>query len=292
MYAMKEAIRGMRRTASMTVVSIVTIAVTLTVLAMFGAATVTVHGFMQRVRGSEEINIYLEDALSDADLLTLDRAISEMPEVAATRIVSKENAAEEFETMFGEGLLGVLDENPLPRTIVVAMAEGFQTAEAMEAVARRVEGAAGVESVQYGREWMSRLDILFMAFVAGEIVFIVLASGACLLVVANTITLTIIARRDTIEIMQLVGATDPFLRRPFYLEGMFQGLAAGCLSFVVIYGAYRWLLYAFPGVDAYLLAVSMPHRIAMFREWLGVSIIPLGALMGYIGSWFAVRRVI
>ena len=292
MYAMKEAIRGMRRTASMTVVSIVTIAVTLSVLAVFGAATVTVHGFMQRVRGSEEINIYLEDSLSDTDLLALDRAISDMPEVGATRIITKESAAEEFEEMFGDGLLDALDENPLPRTIVVSMDEGFLTAEAMGVVAQRLEGATGVESIQYGRDWMSWLDILFMAFIAIEIIFIVLASGACLLVVANTITLTVIARRDTIEIMQLVGATDSFIRRPFHFEGMLQGLAAGCLSFGVIYIAYRWLLYAFPGVDVYLFAVSMPYRIDMFREWIGVLIMPVGALVGYIGSWFAMRRVI
>ncbi len=291
MYALTEAVRNIRREPSMSSVSMVTIAVTLVVLGVFGAVTAAANGFLDRVRGSEEINVYLKDSLSDADMLALDAFIDTMPEVGGTRIVSKENAAAEFEHRFGPGLLEGLEENPLPRTIVISMADGQRNADAMARVASRISGAKGVEAVEYGWEWMSRLDILFVVFVAIESILVALAVGACMLVIANTITLTIIARRDAIDIMRLVGATDGYIRRPFYLEGMLQGLTAGTLAFGILYGVWFWLSRAVPGLETYLFTFTLPGRIAEARELLGLAVIPLGAITGLVGSWFAVRRV-
>ena len=150
MYALTEAVRNIRRAPSMSSVSVVTIAVTLVVLGAFGAATVAANGFLDRVRGSEEINVYLADDLPDAAMLELDAVIAAMPEVADTRIVSKENAAAEFERRFGQGLLDGLEENPLPRTIVISMTVESRNADAMTRVASRISGTSGVEAVEYG----------------------------------------------------------------------------------------------------------------------------------------------
>ena len=129
MYAVREAVRGMSRTPYMTLISIVTITVTLTVLGVFGIITLFSNGLMYKIRKSEEINIYIKDDTSDEDMLALDAVIAAMKEIESTRILSKEDAAKEFEKMFGSGLLNDLEKNPLPRTKVVVMAEGYRISD-------------------------------------------------------------------------------------------------------------------------------------------------------------------
>ena len=291
MYALKEAVSGMVRTPYMTILSIVTIMVTLTVLGVFSVVTVLGNQFINKIRKSEEINVYLGDDLSDEDMLALDAVIRSMEEVESTRIMSKEDAAREFEKMFGENLLDAINENPLPRTIVIRMADGHRMSADLEAVASRVGKAKGVESVEYGHEWMSRLDVLFVFFLIGETVLIVLTVGACVLVISNTISLTVLARREPIEIMRLVGATDSFIRRPFYYEGFLQGLIAGAMSSAVLFYAYRWAESFSPRLDAYLYMFVSPKLLLVSPEWYIFFLVPVGGLTGLFGSFVAVRRV-
>jgi cell division transport system permease protein len=213
-----------------------------------------------------------------------------MPGVESTRIVSKENAAQEFERIFGKNLLSTLEENPLPRSIVVIMASKYRTAADFSIIASRIERLNGVESIEYGREWIKKMDTFFLLFIIGEIALIVLVSIAGILVVSGSIGLTVVARRGEIEVMRLVGATERFIRRPFYLEGVFQGLAAGILAFCALYGTYLWVLGSVSDLEVYL-------RILGFRKDEFVSggqylagIIPAGLLLGLLGSYIAVRR--
>jgi len=290
-YALREAFRGMIRTPYMTLLSIVTITVTLTVLGAFGVATLFAHGALNKVRKSEEINVYLKDSMTDGDMLALDAVIAAMTEVESTRILSKEDARKEFEKMFGPDLLATIDENPLPRTIVVTMAEGFTTSDDLDTVASRIMHSNGVESVEYGREWMSKLDLVFVLFIIGETALVLLAVAACTLVISNTISMTVLARKDTIEIMRLVGATDGFIRRPFYVEGLVQGLLSGTATFGILYGVWRWLLHVAPDIDAYIYMFALPRQLVLSNEFLIAFIIPIGGFLGLIGSFTAVRRI-
>jgi len=290
-YTLKEAVRGIVRTPYMSFIAVLTMTVTLTVLGLFAVATYLGNGFIQKIRKSEEINVYLRDSLSDEDMLALDTVIRAMEEVESTRIMSKEDAAREFERMYGEDLLSAIDHNPLPRTIVVVMSEGHRMSGDMQVVASRISRAKGVESVEYGYDWMSRLDIVFLFFVAGEFVLTVLGIGACILIISNTISLTVMTRRELIEIMRLVGATDGFIRRPFYVEGFIQGVCAGCLSAVLFYAGYRWLGSAVPGAKAYLMMFVPPKFVFIdISHWFAM-LIPVGGITGLLGSFVAVRRV-
>lgn len=290
MYSVREAFTGFRRSPYMVVISIGTITITLIMLGVFVLGTWYANGIFQRLKKSEEINVYLDDSLADEDMLALDAVIATMQEVESTRILSKQDAAREFMALFGDDLISTLGENPLPRTIVVSMADEYRTMESIEHVADRARQAEGVESVEFGSDWMSRLDILFMGFVLVELVLSGLIVFASVLIISNTITLTIIARRDTIDIMRLVGATDRYIRRPFYLEGAIQGVLAGVVAFLLMIGAYFWLRYALPDLQFYLYMFSMPTWELLNHQWSVALLVPLGGFMGFIGSFIAVRR--
>ena len=97
-------------------------------------------------------------------------------------------------------------------------------------------------------------------------------------------------RKEAIEIMKLVGATDSFIRKPFYIEGLLQGLFSGLLTFIFLYGIFIWVQYAIPEIDLYryMFGIEKLHNIS-FRNLIAL-IIPVGGFLGLLGSYLAVRR--
>ncbi len=290
MYALKEAIRGILRTRNMALITIITITIALILFEIFGIITLCANGVVNKIQESEEINVYLKDEMSDGDMLALDESIESMREVESTRIISKEDAVEEFEKIVGKDFLSALKKNPFPRTIVITMAEGYRMAYDFEEISERIRSVDGVDSVEYGIEWMSKLDIFFIIFLIAEVLLASLIVLACILVISNTITLTVIARKEAVGIMKLVGATDSFIRRPFYFEGFLQGLVSGVIAFCIFYTIYLWFHYTFPNIEIYMYMFgTMPVKYFSYPLAIGL-IIPVGAFMGLLGSYVAVRR--
>ncbi len=290
MYALREALQGMTRTRYMTLISILTITVALILVGIVVLITFYSNAVVNKIRESEEVNIYLKDEMSDGDMLALDETLALMREVESTRIISKEDAAKEFEKMFGGDLLPALDENPLPRSIVVTMEEGHRMSSDLERFAERVRTVETVESVEYGKEWISRLDIFFIIFVLVEAILFTIIVTACILVISNTITLTVIARKEAIEIMKLVGATTAFIRRPFYFEGLIQGFVSGISAFLIFYAVHLWLNHVFPDIKVYLYMFGIIESDYLSYPLILGFIIPVGGFLGLLGSFVAVRR--
>jgi len=110
--------------------------------------------------------------------------------------------------------------------------------------------------------------------------------GAALLVVANTIRLAVYARRDEIEIMKLVGATDGYVRAPFLLEGLLQGVLGAGLALIAVLSMQRWLLPRAQAAFAFAAGVAPPRILPLH----GALLLGLGAAVGLFGSWLAVAR--
>ncbi|MCE5251024.1 ABC transporter permease [bacterium] len=282
----------MIHTRSMTFVSIATITIALILLGLLALTTLFAHTFLDSVMKSEEINVFISDEMADADMLALETTIASMSEVESTRILTKEDAARELKRIFKEDLLTGLDSNPLPRSIIVTMASGYRMSGDLERVATRIRKIGEVESVEYGQEWMAKMDIFFIAFLLAETVLFTIIGCACLFIISNTISLTILARRDTIEIMQLVGATNRFIRRPFYYEGLIQGIISGIAAFLLLYGSYLWIRHYIPNLDVYFYMFRIRGISVLSHRLVLGCIIPVGGFMGLLGSMIAVRRAI
>jgi cell division transport system permease protein len=291
MNSLREAIQGMRRARYMSLVSVMTITIALVILGLAGIATLFANGVLNGIRHNEEVNIYIKENVSDSEMLALDESISSMNGVESTRIIGKEEAAADFENMFGKGFLSALDENPLPRTIAVKISGDKLKAMNFENFIKNVKSASGVESVEYGREWVSKLDMLFLIFVLVEIAIAAIISIAGILVISNTITLTIIARKDAIDIMRLVGATEGFIRRPFYYEGLLQGMLSGIIAFSFFIVIYFWISSTFPGLESYMYMMRIEKLSALTLPFIIGLIIPAGTLLGFLGSLVAIKRI-
>lgn len=290
MRSVNEAFSAIFRSPGRALVSVLAISMALVLFGVFGLLTVYAHGLMDLLRKNEEISVYIDERVSDGDMLALDASISQLPGVETTRIVSKDDAAVEFERMFGENLLSALERNPLPRSIVVTVAPGYRTADGFTRLGKRLDTLTGVESVEYGREWMAKMDFVLLIVLGVEITLGALVGIAGIMLISNSIAMTVIVRREAIEIMRLVGATERFIRSPFYLEGIIQGFAAGLLACGMLIGPYFWARHSVPDFEIYMHTFGISLHLLETAAWYLVWLVPAGSLLGLLGSGLAIRR--
>lgn len=278
-YALREALAAFRRSPLLTGLSATMIAISLFVVGLFGLAAYNIRLVIERVESRVEVVAYLRDGARPQDVQRAQADILAFPEVRDVRYVSREQALiiardelPEFATLFGD-----LESNPLPASFEIALRPNQTGPGSVQAVAERVTLYPIVEDVVYGREWLDTVYLLRrVAAVATAVLGSAFAAVAAL-IIASAIRLAIFARRDEITVMQLVGATDAFVRRPFVLEGMLTGLLGGGLAIGFTYAAYRVL-----SSNVFEMAWLPPH-------WLLAGVVA-GVLFGIAASALAVRH--
>lgn len=280
MYALKETLIAFRRAKGATLISVVSIIFSLTVFGVFLAVTFNLYELAQNLRKRVVLEAYLSDKVDESQAITLKHKLAKISGVDKITYVSKEMAAEEFKKDFGINLLETVSINPLPSSLRFDLKPGYRTAERASKIATLIKKEAGIEEVDYGGEWVVLLDRAILIMLAIDVGIGIVISIASLFVISNTIHLTVLSRRDSIEIMKLVGATNRFIRRPFVLEGLIQGTLGGAFSAAILYGAGYVIQYYFP--DLIFTDTLLP----------ALALIPLGFFLGGTGSTFSVRRIL
>jgi cell division transport system permease protein len=193
--------------------------------------------------------------------------------------VSKQEALEMFRIDLGKDsdLLEALETNPLPASFDIIIYESYKNPKDLKNPSGKVEAMPGIEEIKYGEEWVKILDKVVKVLVGIDLILGLIISLSSIFVVSNTIKLTVFARRDQIEIMELVGATHRFIITPFLIEGIIQGIVAGAVASSLLFGVY------------YLFAARLGDLIQVTKE-LFIIVIVFGTLLGYIGSHISVRR--
>jgi cell division transport system permease protein len=226
-------------------------------------------------------SLFLKRNVTEAGARKLSQQIRAMSSVAGVDYISREAALAEFKKLSGFGTaLNALDSNPLPAVLVVRLAVADDHA-AVESLMTTLAGLPGVDLAQLDIEWLQRLAALLRLAERAVAILAVLLSLAVLLIIGNTIRLAVVNRQTEIEIIQLVGGTPGFVRRPFLYSGLLQGLFGGLLA---------WLL-----VEASLLLLGGPARelaglygssfaLTGLEAQQGLSLAMAGALLGWVGS--------
>jgi len=268
-------------------VSVLTIALSLFIGASFVLGLFTARSLLTSWGAQASVTLYLDKATPDAQARMLAQQVRLQEAGLEVAYVDRALALSRLRADLGDlaGALDGLSQNPLPPSLEVIPRESLPPA-GVRALAARLGQLPGVAEVEYGREWLDKLEALgrgLRAFAAGAL-FVVL--GAALLVVANTIRLAVYARRDEIEIMKLVGATDGYVRAPFLLEGALQGLIGAAMALGAIAAVQRWLLPRAQQAFAFASGMSAPQVLPVHAA----ALLGMGALVGLLGSWLAVAR--
>ncbi|TMA28804.1 MAG: ABC transporter permease [Deltaproteobacteria bacterium] len=233
------------------------------------------------------VTLYLDRSTTDEQARTLAQTVRvENPSLQVT-YVDRTMALQRLRGDLGDlaGALEGLSQNPLPPSLELSPRTALQPS-GVRMLAARLEQLPSVQEVDYGREWLDKLEALgngLRVFGTGALAIVL---GAALLVVANTIRLAVYARRDEIEIMKLVGATDGYVRAPFLLEGALQGLLGAALALGAVEAVRRWLLPPASHAFAFASGAVAPHLLPVHAA----ALLGIGTLVGLFGSWLAVAR--
>lgn len=301
-YAFREALIGVRHAKTMAALALGTIALSLLVFGLFLLVTLGLYGAMGSMKARMEIEVYLVEHRSVEDVLPLKKRIEAVAGVERVVYVSKEEAAVRFTKIFGDSLLAPLSENPLPASLEILPAPGFRTAEKMAQIARTIQTKdAGhlIDDLDYGASWAKGFDRLLLGILVIDAVLAAIAGLASVMVVSNAVRLSVLARREVIETMTLVGATDGFIRRPFFLEGLLEGTLGGALAAVALYvvlyvvrvGPFQLLRAADP-VSHFSFAPALSHAWSASLVQGILILIPLGAVLGVVGSLVSLSRIL
>ena len=287
-YVAKETISNLRRNVSMAFAALITVAVSLT---LAGGALLVKRGVDRATvqwRGNVELSIFMKPDAAPAESEAVDRQLKAMPEVNRYHYVSKPEAFEEFKNIFANepDVRDAITAEQIPPSYRVVPKEAEQT----KLIGDRFDNTAGVMRVSYAKDEVEALVSItnFLQIMLWVVAFVLL--GAACLLILNTIRMAIFARRREVAVMKLVGATNWFIRIPFMLEGLVQGIlgAAAAFSLVVILREFfqSWIQ-------------GSNDDVQLFKQFLvtssdvmgtGVLLVLVGMVVGAVGSAVAVTR--
>ena len=245
------------------------------------------RGLGGAVTDSREVSAFLAAGAAPAAVAEAAATVRALPDIDAVEVRDPASGLEELRGIGGFGpALDALGENPLPHVLVISPSAGADPAR-IEALAAAVGAVPGVDFVQYDLAWRQRLDAALalgarVAWVAGAL----LALGA-LLVVGNTIRLDVAARADEIAIVQLLGGTDGFVRRPFLYAGAWYGLLA---ALVALAGTWATVLALGGAVERLAAAYGSTQALAGPGAVAHLGVVAGGIVLGWLGAWAAVGR--
>ncbi len=275
-FSLKEGLSGFKRARLASFITITSIGFALLLIGYFLLFSINIKSWVSQQRARMEMEVFLENTLSSKQGQALANQIKTFNGVHSVTFISKARAAKRFEKEFGRNVFDVLDSNPLPPSVTVRLKPEYQTSSALHKLEQQISKLDGVDEIVYQR------DLLLLMEKYVNWIYIILGGfGLVLLIIAvillhNTIRLTIFARREIIEIMNLVGATSAFIRRPFLVEGFVQGLIGALIADGLLYVSVRLVRsFLFSGLairyEEYLILAALGILIGLISSKLSVS---------------------
>jgi cell division transport system permease protein len=287
-YSLKQAITQVARNKTMTLTSLFSIMAMLLILGLFFILVVNVNLLTESAKGQfDTVEIYMLDETPEEDIMRMQKDIGSLSYVESVDYLSKDDAMEEMEQRWGDNayLLEGLTENPLPRSLRVQM----YNIEDSQKLVDYVEGYDGIEDIKYNESEVNKILKITNAIQIGALVIIIFLIIVSVVVVSNTVKLTVLARGKEISIMKYVGATNWFIRGPFLTEGIVIGIIAAIISAALVSVAY-YALCANLSQQILVLFSSGLFPVKLMTENLIIIFLSLGVSIGAMGSIISMRR--
>jgi cell division transport system permease protein len=288
-YFFKQALINIMNNRLVHIIGLCTTVISLLIFGSFLLLFFNLNTWVQGWGHSLSMTVYLQDGIDKSTRDEIASFIKKLPASEIECFISKEEALKDLRKALGSEakLLEALSRNPLPASFEVIF-KGMDFPETdPQRIKKELENIEGVDEVQYSEEWLKRFEgLMNMVRLIGFIIGGLLCLGV-IFIVTNTIRLTIYSRKHEIEIQKLVGATDWFVKIPFLLEGMIQGILSAILSLLVLFSGYLLLSTK----KVHFLGLAVLNFIFLPREYL-LSIFLISVALGLAGSFIAVGRFI
>ena len=284
-YAWNGALQDLKSKPFATFLTIMVIAISLTLPSVCYMVYKNVNQAATQYYPSPQITVYLDKALDDDAAQRVVGQLQAESGVEKVNYLSREEALGEFRNWSGfGGALDMLEENPLPAVAVIVPKLDFQGTEALNTLRDRVTRVQGVDEVRMDDSWFARLSALTGLVGRVAAMIGVLMVAAVFLVIGNSVRLSIFARRDTINVQKLIGATDGFILRPFLYGGALLGFSGAFLSLILSEILVMRLSSAVTDV-ARVFGTSFDLNGLSFDECLLLLLVC--SMIGWLAAWLA-----
>jgi cell division transport system permease protein len=280
-YFFSEAAASLWRGRGASALAILTIATGLFVLGFFLVANANFQRVVDRWSESAELSVYLHDGVTAEQLARIDGMAAASGLAARREYVSKAQALARFQTDFPDlaATAGTLEDNPFPASFELQLRSDVREATgAVDGLVTALSALTGVSDVRYDRQWLTRLNTVVRGGRLVALGIVAMLALAAAMTVGNVVRMTAAARRDEIEIMQLVGAPFAYVRGPFVAEGILQGGLGAVLALAALTGTF-YLVRARFGALTFL---PVPMAAVLLAG---------GMLLGCVAGYVVARRV-
>jgi cell division transport system permease protein len=286
---LNKSLADIRSNRFLNLVTMVTISLCILVVSLFLLFFQNLGRIMDGWSPEKRAMVYLAPGFSVDMQTEMESALLEMDGVSRVFFVSRDQALDRLKNeMAGAGpFLDTLKDNPLPHAMEIQM----QTRGDFDRVADLVENIESlpmVAEVEYGREWLARFLHLFHLFQMTGYVMGALFLLIAFFITASTVRLVFHARQPEVEIMRLVGATDRFIKMPFYMTGLIQGSVGGILGLLILYMAYLVTGSGISRIMGDLFAVNI--RFLSFGAMAGL--LGTSTFLGWFGCYLSLKRLL
>lgn len=271
-----------RRLRSSYISTVMSITLVLFVLGLLGLIILQAQQLSDRVRESIVVSVYIDDNAAQSAINRFHSELDAMPSVNETRYISRDEAAEELTKALGEDFVDFLGYNPLSALFQVSLKAAYTNPDSMLVFEQDIGRKSIVTDVDYQKSLVHLVNENVARIGIGLLAFSVLLLMIAFALINNTIRLSVFSKRFLIKSMQLVGATQAFIRRPFIIKGVMQGVIGALITI----GLLMLTLYA---------GQQQVPEIAMFYDiqMLGIlfaGVLLLGVIISWISTYFAVRK--
>lgn len=288
LYFIRIALNSITRNLILNLVAAGTITFALVILSAFLLIQVNLQNLVQSSTQELTVSVYLKDGLSDRAVEGLTKDAAEIKGVSSVRHISKDEALADLKKRLGDqgDVLAGLNENPLPDSLELSLEPGFREKNQVTALVSRLKALKGVDEVQYAWDWAEKLAVVVHfvkigGWIIGGCLFL-----AVLFIIANTIKLTVLARQEELYIMRLMGATERFVRTPFVIEGLLQGLCGGAAALMLLFVLFHLL------VSQVRLPLGLPLlELAFLPASTCWFLVGSGVGLGVLGSFISLGRL-
>ena len=286
-YFLRQALSSIMNNRTVHLVGVGTMVVSLLIFGSFLLLFTNLNNWIQGWGHTLSVSVYLEPDVSAEQSAKIEDFIKNMSGASIERYISKEEALRDLSKALGPQarLLEGIPKDILPASYEVVFKKIQDNKRDLSGIKKTLEGLDGVDEVQSSEDWFSRFEgIVNMFRLAGMIIGGLLCLGV-IFIVSNTIKLAIYSRREEIEIMKLVGATDWFVKTPFLIEGLLQGIISGILSLFILFVGYLIL----SAKKMYFFNLALLDFVFIPQEYI-LLIFIMSIVLGLAGSFIALGR--
>lgn len=286
-YSVREAWRSLRRGGRLSAISLGTILTAFFTLAAFLVVEEHLREVAAGWAETGELSVFLDDAVDDGTRQALLKEIGEHEAVADVQFVSKPDALARFSREFPDlnDVVSSLDENPFPASLEVRLRPEPRLAKAGDALVQTLKGKPGVADVRYDRQWLSNMTALGSGLRLAGLAAVLILIVSAALTMSAVIRLGLHARRDELDIMELVGAPYRFIRGPFVMEGAMLGGLGAALALVLLWlGLWAAKRAGLGSLTSLYGAGELGFLDVRYATVVLVGAVLVGALAGAIAS--------